>query len=148
MSHWSALARLGPYTVAALIWRAKQCCTWCGVRVCRGAYGIDHLIPRALGGPDVHTNLVLACTDCNSARGDDPGISPALRVRLDAAGRTEADCWAEVERQTAIPVGRGTWANLCARPLARRWFGKAIDKDLAHARAYKARAAQEATKPT
>lgn len=147
MSRWSAVARLGPYTVAALIWRANMRCTWCGVGVSKGAYGIDHLVPRALGGSDVHTNLVLACADCNSARGDDPGISPALRVRIEAAGRTEAQCWAEIERQTAIPVGRRTWANMCSRPLARRWFGRAIEKDLAIARAYKMRTAQ-GTKPT
>ncbi|WP_437671499.1 HNH endonuclease [Sorangium sp. So ce131] len=143
MSRWSAITRLGPYTVAALIWRAKKLCTWCGQEVAKGRYAIDHVVPRALGGADVCTNLVLACAECNVARGDSPSVSPSLLLRIEAAGRTEAQCWEEVRRQTAIPAGRGTWANLSARVLARQWFGETIDKDLAHARAYKARVAQE-----
>ncbi|WP_437567939.1 HNH endonuclease [Sorangium sp. So ce542] len=143
MSRWSAINRLGPYTLAALIWRAKKRCTWCGQEVAKGRYAIDHVVPRALGGADVYTNLVLACGECNVARSDSPGVPPALLARIDAAGRTEAECWDEVKRQLEIPVGRGTWANTCARILAKQWFGNAITKDLANARSYKARVAQE-----
>ncbi|MGK4001121.1 HNH endonuclease signature motif containing protein [Sorangium sp. So ce1036] len=143
LSRWSAVARLGPYTVAALIWRAKKRCTWCGQEVAKGRYAIDHVVPRALGGTDVCRNLVLACSECNVARSAAPGISPPLLARIKAAGRTEAECWDEVRRQLEIPVGRGTWANTCSRPLAKQWFGDAITQDLAHARSYKARVAQE-----
>lgn len=138
-TRWSAQVRFGTYTLAALIVRGGERCTWCGCTVEKGSYAIDHVHPRALGGSDVFTNLVLACKKCNETRGDDPGIPPALAARIAAAGRTDAEAWAEVARQTAIPVGRGTQANRDARWLAVAWFGAAMEKDKAHARAYKAK---------
>ena len=139
MSRWSAQGRLGPYTLAALIWRADGRCTWCGAAVSPRFYAIDHVTPRALGGGDEPRNLVLACAGCNAARGAERRVTPALRARIEAAGRTPAQAWGSVRRQTAIPVGRGTRANRKARRLAREWFGAAIEKDLGFSRAWKAR---------
>lgn len=76
-------------------------CTWCGrpvqrVRVHRGlptdAATLDHLTPRAHGGPLSPDNLVLACFACNNARGDMPaedfaeqrGIGPGRLARPEA----------------------------------------------------------------
>lgn len=142
-SRWSAQARLGCYTLAALIWRAAERCTWCALAVERPGYAIDHVVPRALGGDDATGNLVLSCMACNCLRGGHGGIPAALVERLEAMGRTEAECWAEVARQIAIPVGRGTDANRAARSLAEEWFGDAIEKDLRLARDYKARVTAE-----
>lgn len=45
-------------------------CAYCGAtEASSGApLHLDHLTPRAHGGADVATNLVLACATCNSAR--------------------------------------------------------------------------------
>lgn len=122
-SSWSALVRLGPYTLAALIWRAERRCTWCG-RICtRETHSIDHVVPRAEGGGDDHRNLVLACRMCNNQRYS-LGVVP---LRAKHAGRSYRVCEAEIKRQTAIPVGRGTKANAEAREIAREWFGSYVE---------------------
>lgn len=47
-------------------------CVYCGATAASsGAHlHLDHLTPRAAGGLDVATNLVLACRSCNSRRQD------------------------------------------------------------------------------
>lgn len=142
MARWSAQVRFGVYTLAALIVRADQRCTWCGCVVEKRGYAIDHVHPRALGGSDAHTNLVLACKLCNEKRADDPGISFALAERMAEARRAPAEAWEEVARQTSIPVGRGTKANRDARWLAVAWFGQSMQRDKEHSRAYKAKCKQ------
>src|SRR5512147_2319900 len=124
-SSWSALVRIGPYTLAALIWRANRRCTWCARVVIRETCSIDHVIPRAKGGGDDPDNLVLACRVCNLQRYDLGTVPPrALR-----AGRSAGVCKAEIIRQAGIAVGRGTAANAAARDLAVAWFGAYIEKN-------------------
>jgi len=52
--------------------RERDChrCQYCGATAeTSGAHlHLDHLKPKASGGADVATNLVLACRRCNSAR--------------------------------------------------------------------------------
>jgi hypothetical protein len=117
--------RIGPYTLAALIWRANRRCTWCTRVVARATCSIDHVIPRVRGGTDDPRNLVLACRLCNLQRYD-LGIVPPRARR---AGRSAATCGAEIARQTAIPVGRGTAANVAAREIALAWFGAYIERN-------------------
>ena len=47
-------------------------CVYCGAtEQTSGAHlHLDHLTPKAAGGADVASNLVLACRSCNSARQD------------------------------------------------------------------------------
>lgn len=124
-SSWSALVRIGPYTLAALIWRANRRCTWCARLVTRETCSIDHVVPRAKGGDDNPDNLVLACRVCNLQRYDFGTVPPrAVRVR-----RSVAVCEAEIARQTAIHVGRGTAANAAAREIAVAWFGAYVEKN-------------------
>lgn len=40
-------------------------CRYCS----QPANTVDHVIPRAEGGPDAEWNLVAACTSCNSSKG-------------------------------------------------------------------------------
>ena len=135
---WSAVVVKGPYTVAALIWRAGESCTWCGRHVGPGDYHIDHLVPRARGGGDDATNLVLSCPGCNTEK---------YTKVCPGAKRPREDVKKAIARQVSIPVGRGTIANRAARPLAERYFGTAIEKDRAHSRAWKQRRGQLVTEP-
>lgn len=43
-------------------------CVYCGVE----ANSVDHVIPRSLGGPSTIDNLVPACRECNTRKGDMP----------------------------------------------------------------------------
>lgn len=60
-------------------------CHWCG----RYGNTLDHLVPQSIGGTDELDNLVLACMDCNSRRGN---LIPNC---------THASCRSAVESQRA-----------------------------------------------
>lgn len=58
-----------PLTRAHLIARDKGLCGYCGVHV--GNRGtIDHIVPRSKGGKHDWTNVVTACSPCNSKKDD------------------------------------------------------------------------------
>lgn len=135
----SSLSRFGPYTLAALIWRGDMRCTWCHRRITRETYCIDHVVPRVQGGADDASNVVLACRPCNLER---YSVNEIPR-RAVAAGRSVRTCFAEVRRQTSIPVGKCTAANASARGLAERWFGSAIATSLRAAAAHRRRRAEQ-----
>jgi len=48
-------------------------CHYCGRRLHtrRWPAQLDHVWPFSWGGPNASWNLVIACNDCNSLRGDD-----------------------------------------------------------------------------
>lgn len=46
--------------------RDRHTCAYCG----KYANTIDHVVPRALGGPSTYDNCVAACRDCNHKKGD------------------------------------------------------------------------------
>ncbi|MFB7643908.1 HNH endonuclease [Streptomyces sp. NPDC056084] len=49
--------------------RKEVLARWAGCCYCDGpAEELDHVIPLALGGPDVASNVVAACRDCNQAK--------------------------------------------------------------------------------
>ena len=41
-------------------------CAYCGKK---GKLTIEHIIPRACGGPDIPDNAVMVCSSCNSSKG-------------------------------------------------------------------------------
>lgn len=58
--------------VEVLIARDGLSCHYCGrvIGTRRWCATVDHLWPRSFGGPNRTWNLVLACSPCNSARGN------------------------------------------------------------------------------
>ena len=57
-------------------------CYYCGKRLSfvnygrigeRGAWEVDHSVPKSRGGTSYHRNLVLACVDCNREKKDRRG---------------------------------------------------------------------------
>jgi hypothetical protein len=51
--------------------RAGDCCEYCRLSQSRqeATFHIDHVIPRAAGGPTVDDNLALACVSCSLQKG-------------------------------------------------------------------------------
>lgn len=55
--------------VRSLLRRDGDLCHFCRDALNSENISLDHVIPRARGGSNELTNLVLACKDCNNARG-------------------------------------------------------------------------------
>lgn len=70
-SRESVSKRIGEKATKWIWTRDNSSCAYCGCGLIpgRGAH-LDHLNPRANGGEDLITNLVLSCERCNSARQD------------------------------------------------------------------------------
>lgn len=45
-------------------------CVYCATMLCLETTTLDHVVPRAQGGPDVGGNLVAACGPCNRLKAD------------------------------------------------------------------------------
>lgn len=49
--------------------REKIECHYCGRRLYWFSMTLDHVVPRAVGGPDELSNLLLCCCKCNRKKG-------------------------------------------------------------------------------
>jgi len=54
-------------------------CQYCGSTT--HPITVDHIIPKAHGGPDTWENLVAACIRCNNLKGDSAPENAGLRLR-------------------------------------------------------------------
>ncbi|MGN6814734.1 MAG: HNH endonuclease [Solirubrobacterales bacterium] len=69
--HWDPAAadpsqrRIHPLLRGAVLHRDGWTCRYCGGE----AMGVDHVAPRARGGPTTPANLVAACQRCNRTKG-------------------------------------------------------------------------------
>ncbi len=54
-------------TIAAYLLQ-KGMCPYCQRPVTQSNATWEHILPRGWGGPNVGTNVILACQDCNSAK--------------------------------------------------------------------------------
>lgn len=76
--------------------RDGGCCQYCGARLTRATFTLDHVLPRCRGGGDSWENLVAACSPCNREKGGRtpteagmPLLSTPYRPRWVAVGRGE-----------------------------------------------------------
>jgi 5-methylcytosine-specific restriction endonuclease McrA len=80
-------------------------CQYCGKRYSTSELSIDHVIPRARGGPTTWENVVCACLKCNVRKGGrtpeeahmklvarpgKPRRSPVINIKL---GNSKYRCW-------------------------------------------------------
>lgn len=61
------MSTMSPSIRAAVVLRANQRCEYCRLAQAgqEAAFHIDHVTPRAAGGPDAEDNLALACVSCS-----------------------------------------------------------------------------------
>lgn len=57
--------------------RDKNSCQYCGST---RRLTIDHIVPRCRGGGDSWENLVVACSSCNTKKGDTPLEQTGMRL--------------------------------------------------------------------
>ncbi|UXA06561.1 HNH endonuclease (plasmid) [Mycobacterium sp. SMC-2] len=79
--------------------RDNHACRYCGATAPDVKLTVDHVIPEALGGSDESTNLVTACSDCNSGKSSVPADAALV---TDVAG--DAMRWAAAMRQAADEI--------------------------------------------
>lgn len=65
-------------------------CRYCGATPAEAELRIDHVIPEALGGPSVPSNLATACHPCNSGKSSVPPEAPIVEQVADDALRWSA----------------------------------------------------------
>lgn len=74
-------------------------CTYCGAQLSWEGSEIDHIVPRASGGSNRATNLILACLQCNREKGRRPFgrfAEESRRISLDDALR-RVEQWQRIE---------------------------------------------------
>lgn len=61
-------------------WAENPHCVYCRRRLRIDEATLDHVIPLSRGGRDVPANVVLACRDCNDAKGDRTATPKVLHL--------------------------------------------------------------------
>jgi hypothetical protein len=78
-----------------IIKRDGLCCRYCGIATVRARYKhdrqplvttFDHFVPKALGGTDDDSNIVVACLSCNQEKGHQHPEVFMLGLRIRAFG--------------------------------------------------------------
>jgi 5-methylcytosine-specific restriction endonuclease McrA len=77
----------------AIFRREKGRCFYCGKKLCEGGWGLDHVVPQALGGDNAATNAVACCHWCNCAKGEMEAADFLQALRRQ--GRLTAREWRE-----------------------------------------------------
>lgn len=65
-------ARKSTFRRALACGRERIECHYCGRRMFWYSMTLDHIVPRAVGGPDELSNLLLCCKRCNDRKGAKP----------------------------------------------------------------------------
>lgn len=80
----------------------------------RGAWEVDHSVPKSRGGTDYLRNLVPACIDCNRLKGTRLGNSVRASVGTSRGGQSRID-WGEIVVGGVLILGAAyilaSWVN-------------------------------------
>lgn len=80
-------------------------CQYCGRRPRREELSIDHIVPRSRGGPSAWKNVVLACTQCNTRKGNrSPEEAGMALLRI-----PKRPHWLICFGRASSPRGRSVW---------------------------------------
>jgi len=90
---------------AEILRRDNYACRYCGAKAPDVRLTIDHVTPVALGGGDVPTNLVTACSACNSGKA---AIPPNAETVADVS--QDALRWARARDRAVAVVERNNAA--------------------------------------
>lgn len=110
--------------------RDRFTCSYCGRTPPDVLLHVDHIVPRADGGPDVMENLTTSCKDCNLGKGARPlsdvarpGPSPnELKERIEQAQ-------AYLELLGELDGYRDKLVDLVYAAWAKAWGGGRVEHD-------------------
>ncbi|MGQ9678907.1 MAG: HNH endonuclease [bacterium] len=68
-----------PLTKRNILRRDNNTCQYCGIR--GAVMTTDHVIPKAMGGADSWENLVCACPQCNTRKGNRTPAQANMKLR-------------------------------------------------------------------
>ena len=71
--------RVPRFTKTNLYLRDLYTCQYCNTKFARSELTLDHVTPVSLGGKTVWDNIVAACNDCNSRKGNKTHIKPRIQ---------------------------------------------------------------------
>ena len=80
-------------------------CQYCGKRLPREDLTIDHIIPRCRGGKSTWANVVLACSGCNTLKGD----LPLSKCRIKLIRRPKEPHWSTIMRRSMAEEDHAQW---------------------------------------
>lgn len=115
--------------------RDRFTCQYCGRTPPDVLLHVDHIVPRAEGGPDDPENLRTACQDCNLGKAARPLEAGSLRPAVTADELRErmaqAEAYAELltEARTVRENLDDQLHDLVWGAWARAWDGGLIEKD-------------------
>lgn len=90
--------------------RDNHACRYCGATAPGVALTVDHVTPVALGGSDDPTNLVTACTDCNSGKSaTPPDAQTVANVASEALKWSQALKRAAADAEAALTEGQSRY---------------------------------------
>jgi 5-methylcytosine-specific restriction endonuclease McrA len=89
-------------------------CQYCGVRVTMTSGTRDHVQPLSRGGPDVLSNVVTACRDCNGRKDNRTPAEAGMTLRSQPRSLTEAEK-VQCLLKTCRTKERETWVDCLDR---------------------------------
>ena len=120
------MSDISPSLREEVVLRAGNRCEYCGLSQLgqEAVFHIDHVVPRAAGGPTVTGNLALACVSCSLRKwakqtGPDPDTGEEVPLFNPRTQRWKEHFRWDGERVVPLtPTGRATVASLALnRPM-------------------------------
>lgn len=78
--------KIKPSVRFSILERDRFSCRYCGVSSSEAVLQVDHVVPLSVGGSNDADNLVTACLECNSGKGDmllDSVSAPPFKSHLE-----------------------------------------------------------------
>ena len=88
-------------------------CAYCGSD---RAYTLDHIIPRARGGPTKRGNLLACCPTCNLQKSDEEWFT-WFRQQFFWTEERESDIWNWLSYNHEQSIAARNYEELCRKPL-------------------------------
>ena len=100
-----------PFTRQNVFIRDHGHCMYCGKKVSISNMSFDHVKPKSLGGRTCWENIVIACTRCNSDKGNKPVGAFKAPLREPYAPRLSKAAPTQLVSRIAAEIPHETWLD-------------------------------------
>jgi 5-methylcytosine-specific restriction endonuclease McrA len=91
--------------------RDKGCCQYCGKKVTRKESTLDHVTPRAQGGPTRWENVVISCFPCNQRKKARTPREAGMRLASEPMKPRSLPLFADLKRELASVIVPDKWVS-------------------------------------